>query len=262
MGRPSRRPAHRRRRPRVPRPSGTDGARPDRVVEGRQQQPDHGRVGPNQRSAEGRRRPQLVPEREGADNEQKRRQEDGDWRQRRAQHAVRLRLKRDAQESREGEERAGHRLCRSVAGQELPLADPTWSHHRLVEQWEDDMPAAEHERARVVGARGHRHSFDPSKRLDQRQTDQERHKDHQGGNDDAFAHRATEFHLPHCWAMWRRVASRSARRWRQRPVAARPSARSGWLPSRRVRSSCALDLAPGCATSTAPQKRRSPRPPA
>ena len=44
----------------------------------------------------------------------------------------------------EGEERAGDGLCGAVAGKESLLADMSVFHHLRLQQWQDDMPAAEY----------------------------------------------------------------------------------------------------------------------
>ena len=70
-------------------------------------------------------------------------------RERRAGDAVRRRLLDRAEVRGEREERPGHRLHEPVSREELLLADPSGRDHRVVQQRQDDVAAAEDERARA-----------------------------------------------------------------------------------------------------------------
>ena len=92
------------------------------------------------------------PERQRRPEQQERRQEDRDERDRRARDAVRRRILDRAEVGREREQRPGHGLGGAVAGEECLLRDPPRDDDGLVEERQDDVAAAEDERAGAVEA--------------------------------------------------------------------------------------------------------------
>ena len=117
------------------------------MIEGSQEQPHHGGIDTAQRRLKAGPRAKRVPKRQGTDDEQKGGCKHGDERQGRSGHAASERLHHRPQVRGKGEERAGDGLRRPVPGDELLVGDPSRRHHLCLEQWQDHMPTAEHQRA-------------------------------------------------------------------------------------------------------------------
>ena len=79
----------------------------------------------------------------------------------RRRRAVRRRPDDGAEIGREGEERPGHRLGGTVAGEERVVADPARTDDGIAQQWQHHMAAAEHQGARTV--EGFEQSAGPAK---------------------------------------------------------------------------------------------------
>src|SRR5215831_12333138 len=131
---------------------GPDRARPYRVIERRQEQPDHRCVDAGEGRGEARLRPEGRPEGQGADDQEERRQKDRDQREPGAGEAVGARPHHGTEVRGEGEERPRHRLGGAVAGHELLVGHPPGRDDLGLEQRKDDVASAEHQRAGAVEA--------------------------------------------------------------------------------------------------------------
>src|SRR5262249_16309316 len=131
---------------------GPDRARPYRVIERRQEQPDHRCVDAGEGRGEARLRPEGRPEGQSADDQEERRQKDRDQREPGAGEAVGARPHHGTEVRGEGEERPRHRLGGAVAGHELLVGHPPGRDDLGLEQRKDDVASAEHQRAGPVKA--------------------------------------------------------------------------------------------------------------
>src|SRR5438876_662636 len=129
-----------------------DGGSPHRVVERRKQHSDDGGVDPAQRPARAVLTPDGVPERQCANDEQKRRQEDRQQREQSADYAIRGLCHDGAKVRREGKKRARHGLCSAIAREENVVAHPTGRNDLIAKQWKHDVPASENQRTGPVEA--------------------------------------------------------------------------------------------------------------
>ena len=128
-----------------------DRARPYRLVERRQQQPDDGGVDAAQGRLHRRAAAQRVPERQEAAISSRKDGRKIATRQIRPPSQPLGAGRHDRAEiGGEGEERPRHRLRRAIAGEKGVVADPAGRHHRGLQQRQHDMAAAEHQRAGAV----------------------------------------------------------------------------------------------------------------
>ena len=144
--------------------------------------------------------PQLFPEWQRADDEEQRRQENRDEADRRPDPAVRRRAHHRAEIGGEGEQRSGHGLRGAVTGEKRVVVDPTRRHDGGLQQRQNHVPAAEHQRTRAIERIEFLERLRGNRRGQQRQADQQReehreqqraeraaHVERQGGGRDLFA---------------------------------------------------------------------------
>ena len=127
-----------------------DRARPDRVIEGRTENADHGCVGAAHGGLCGGACAHRVPERQHAIDEQHARKENCDEGNYCASKAVWRRAHRGPKIGGEGEERSGHRLCQPVTCQEGLVADPSRRNNLGLQQRQHDMAAAKDQCPRPI----------------------------------------------------------------------------------------------------------------
>src|SRR5262249_30839635 len=147
---------------------------PYRLVKRGQQQPHHRGIDAAQRGLRQRPPPQLSPERQRANDKEKRRQEDRDETDRRPDPAVRLGLHHRAEIGGEGEQRSRHGLRRAVAGEKRVVADPARRNDRRLQQRQHHMSAAEHQRTRAIERIEVLERLRGNRRCQQRQADEQR----------------------------------------------------------------------------------------
>src|SRR6185312_16176447 len=123
---------------------------PDRVVESRAEQADDGSVDAAHHGLRAGAAAEALPERQRAEQDEHAGQKNAGEPQSCAGDAMRRGAYHGAQIGREGEERAGYRLSRAVAGEKPIVAHPAGRDEGLAQQRQNDMPAAEHQCAGTI----------------------------------------------------------------------------------------------------------------
>src|SRR5690606_20710690 len=150
-----------------------DGAGPDRLIQRRQQQPHHRRVDARQGRLGPLTVPQLCPERQGADHQQERRQEDGAQGDQPGEPARQAGIHCCAEEGGEGEQRAGDGLGRAIAGKKgIDIQQPGLDRLGL-QQRQHDVAPAKYQRADPVEAVDNTQQLTGEQAGQQRQTHQQ-----------------------------------------------------------------------------------------